>query len=727
MFRPPATFVAVLLLAAPVAADSKEDFLAAARKGDARAVEALLAQGVDVNTKGPYGVTALTLACDRGHLEVVKVLLAHKADVNVKDSFYKFSPLSWAAMRDHTAIVGALVRAGADAAEANLVAAASGGKLDMVRAITETGKVKPEGLGKALAATPSDQKAIAELLKKAGAKPPTVKVSLDAKTLAGYAATYRADSGTEIEVMAEGGKLILRFMSGTGRYALEPQDKATFTSPALEGLTFRFRPEAGKAESLTLKQGSAEVVYKRGATVARADVPPAPAEDPAGVVAAPANWAQFRGPGASGVADGQLPPTAWNVAKNVNVRWKTPIPGLGHSCPVVWGDRVFVTTAISGNPKSEFRAGLYGDVDSVNDPTQHTWRVHCLDRRTGKVLWEQTSHRGVPRVKRHPKSSHANSTPAADATHLVVCFGSEGLYCYDHGGKLLWRRDLGTLDSGWFYDADYQWGFGSSPVLFGDWAIVQCDVGKGSFLAAYALADGHEVWRTPRDEVPSWGTPTVVEWPGRAEVVTNGTHFARGYDARTGKELWRLGPNSEITVPTPFRAKGLVFITSGYRPIQPIWAVHPGASGDISPKKEKEKEKDKKGSNAVAWNKDGGGPYMPTPIVYGDYLYTCSNDGRLTCYEASTGKQVYKERLGGRGGFTASPVAADGRIYFTGEESGVRVVRAGPKFKLLSVNPMDEVCMATPAICGGMMFVRTQHHVVAVGRPEGVKGSASAR
>ncbi|HEX5272032.1 MAG TPA: PQQ-binding-like beta-propeller repeat protein, partial [Gemmataceae bacterium] len=281
---------------------------------------------------------------------------------------------------------------------------------------------------------------------------------------------------------------------------------------------------------------------------------------------------------------------------------------------------------------------------------------------------------------------------------------------YDRDGKLLWEKSLGTLDSGWFYDADYQWGFGSSPIIYKGLAIVQCDVGKGSFIAAFRVEDGKEVWRKSRDEIPSWGTPTVVDEPGRAELVTVATNFARGYDPLTGEELWRLGRHSEITVPTPFLGAGLIFITSGYRPVQPVYAVRPGAKGDITP------AEGKTTSDGVVWSTDKGGPYMPTPIVYGDYLYVCSNAGIVTCYEAKTGKQVYKERLGGSGGYTASPVAADGRVYFTAEESGVRVVRAGPKFEILAVNPLGEPCLATPAISDGMMFVRTQHHLIGLAR-----------
>jgi outer membrane protein assembly factor BamB len=371
---------------------------------------------------------------------------------------------------------------------------------------------------------------------------------------------------------------------------------------------------------------------------------------------------------------------------------------------------VFTTTAISGDGKAELRTGLYGDVDSVNESAEHSWRVYCIDKQTGKILWERTPCTGLPKIKRHPKASHANPTPATDGDHLVASFGSEGLYCYDRDGNLLWQKSLGVLNSGWFYDADYEWGFGSSPVLYNGLVIVQCDIGKDSFLAAYRVADGQEAWRTPRDEIPSWGTPTVVETPDRVELVTAATRFARGYNPQTGEELWRLGPHSEITVPTPVYGEGLIFIASGYRPIQPIYAIRPGARGDISLKDGETK------SDAVAWSIKKGGPYMPTPIAYQNQLYVCSNTGIVTCFDTQTGKQVYRERLGGSGGYTASPVAADGKLYFTSEESDVRVVRAGPKFELLSINPLGDPCVSTPAISDGMLFIRTQHYLLGIGR-----------
>jgi outer membrane protein assembly factor BamB len=421
------------------------------------------------------------------------------------------------------------------------------------------------------------------------------------------------------------------------------------------------------------------------------------------------NWPSFRGLNASGVADGVPTPTSWDAAKSVNILWKTPIPGLAHSSPVVWGDRVFVTTAVSSKGDGYFRHGLYGDVDSDKDTSKHTWHVYCLDKRSGKVVWDKVASEGVPKVKRHIKSSHASSTPATDGKHVVAFFGSEGLFCYNVDGKLLWKQDLGVLDAGWFYDPDYQWGTASSPIIYKNMVILQCDVQKNSFIAAYDVSSGKRVWMTPREEIPSWGTPTIYEGKTRAELITNATRAVRAYDPATGKELWRFSGNPEITATTPITGHDLIFISNSYSPNQPIYAIRPGATGDIS-------LKDGKSSNEfVAWSYQRGGTYMPTPLVYGDYFYTCNNSGIFSCYNAKTGEKIYQQRIGGQGGaYTASPVAADGKIYLSSEDGEIFVVKAGPKYELLSANPMGEVLMATPAISDGMIFVRGLRNVFCI-------------
>lgn len=424
------------------------------------------------------------------------------------------------------------------------------------------------------------------------------------------------------------------------------------------------------------------------------------------------SWPSFRGRNAGGVAEGYTTPLSWDVEKSKNVAWKTPIPGLGHGSPIVWADRVFVTTAISGKSKDELKVGLYGDIAPVNDDSRHAWKLYCLDKRTGKIIWEKTAHEGVPRIKRHTKATHANSTLATNGKQVVAFFGSEGLYCYDFEGKLLWKKDLGVLDSGYYALPAAQWGFGSSPTLYRDRVIVQCDIQKESFLAALALEDGREIWRTPRNEVPTWSTPTVFDDGKRAQVVVNGYRHIGGYDVETGKEIWKMKGGGDIPVPTPVAGQGLLFITNAHGAIAPLYAIRPEASGDIT------LSGDATSSVAVAWSQRRDGSYMQTPLPYGEYLYNCRINGILSCYEARTGKRIYDERLGsGRTGFTASPVAADGKIYLASEEGDVFVVQAGPTFKLLATNPLGEVCMATPAISEGYLFFRTRGSVVAISPP----------
>jgi outer membrane protein assembly factor BamB len=421
------------------------------------------------------------------------------------------------------------------------------------------------------------------------------------------------------------------------------------------------------------------------------------------------NWPSFRGANASGVSDGVPTATAWNVDAKKGVRWKTSIAGLGHSSPVIWGDKVFVTSALSGVAKPELKVGLYGDIAPVQDDTAHEFRVYCLDKKSGKVLWQQTAYKGVPRVKRHTKATHANSTMATDGKCVIAFFGSEGLYCYDMKGGLRWKKDLGVLDSGYFMVPEAQWGFASSPIIVDGKVLVQCDVQKGGFVAAFGLEDGKELWRTPRQDVPTWSTPAVVETGGRKQMVVNGWKHIGAYDVETGKELWKLKGGGDIPVPTPLSAEGLIFITNAHGRLSPLYAIRPTATGDIS------LPEGSTTSEHIAWSISRGGAYMQTPLAYRGYLYSCRDNGVLTCFELKTGKQVYQERLGtGRTGFTASPVAADGKLYFTSEEGDVFVVKAGPVFEVIATNPLGEVAMATPAISEGVLFWRTQGHLVAI-------------
>jgi outer membrane protein assembly factor BamB len=418
------------------------------------------------------------------------------------------------------------------------------------------------------------------------------------------------------------------------------------------------------------------------------------------------NWPGFRGVNASGVADGTHPPTTWNIEKGQNVRWKTAIPGLSHASPIVWGNKVFVITAISADPKSSFNAKDRG-IDLANDDVKHTWRIYCLDKTTGRIIWDKTAYEGVPKAKRHLKATQANSTPVTDGKYVVALFGSEGLNCYDLDGKLLWSKDLGVLNPGLWDDPSSSWGHASSPVIYRDLVIVQADGHAQSFIAAFELKTGKQAWRVERGEITSWSTPTINSTGGRTELLANGGRYIRGYDPLTGKELWRFADNdTQVKMQAPQVANGLIFVTGGYPPGRSMFAFRPGAVGDISLKAGQET------NNFIAWSSTKGSPYTPTPLVYGDLFYTCADNGVLTAYEAKTGTRIYQERL--PSSFSASPVAADGRLYLASEDGDVFVVKAGPKYELLATNTMGKAVMATPALSDGVLILRGENYVYAL-------------
>ena len=431
----------------------------------------------------------------------------------------------------------------------------------------------------------------------------------------------------------------------------------------------------------------------------------------AAVVAAASHWPQFRGPNASGVGDGAHLPDTWSVADGRGIAWKAAIPGLAHSSPVVWGDRVFVTTAITSAKDATFKPGLYGEPTASEDVTVHKWNVIALDKRTGKILWERTAFEGTPKEKRHIKATYANATPATDGRYVVAFFGSQGLYAYDLDGNLKLKRDLGRLNAGAYDVPDYEWGTASSPILYKDLVIVQADQQKNSFLMALRVADGTTAWTPTRDEMPSWATPTVYTAGARPELVTNSPKFIRGYDPDTGQELWRLGRSSNITAPTPIFDKDLIVVMSGRRPNAPIFVLKPGASGDIT------LPAGSTGGGPVVWTRENAGSYMPTPVLYDGRLYVLKNQGILTCWDVKTGALVYEQRLAGvKSGFSASPVAADGKLYLPSEDGDVYVVKAGPTFELIATNAMGQPLMASPAIAGGLLIVRGERDLFAVGR-----------
>jgi outer membrane protein assembly factor BamB len=421
-------------------------------------------------------------------------------------------------------------------------------------------------------------------------------------------------------------------------------------------------------------------------------------------------WPSFRGPAAAGSAEQQHLPDEWSPASGVNVLWRTSIPGLAHSSPIVWGDVLFVTSAISSRGNASFKPGLYGDGDASDDRSAQRWMLYAIDTRTGAIRWERTAAQGEPRNKRHIKSTYASSTPATDGRIVVAWFGSQGIYAYDFDGGLRWSVDLGRIDLGAYDIPSYEWGPASSPIIWNGLVIVQCDTQADSFLLALDAATGNTVWKTDRQELPSWGTPTIVDTAAGPELVTNASNFVRGYDPRTGRELWHLGGSSKITAPTPIFANGLHIVASGRAPERPIFAVRPGARGDLTLTGGATE------NTFVAWSKSGRGSYMPTPLAYRGILYVLANNGVLDAYDIATGKEIYRQRLPLIGsGYSASPIAADGKIYLSSEDGDMLVVEAGAAFKVLATNSMGETLMATPALSDRVMYVRGASTVFAIG------------
>jgi outer membrane protein assembly factor BamB len=419
------------------------------------------------------------------------------------------------------------------------------------------------------------------------------------------------------------------------------------------------------------------------------------------------NWPSFRGPNASGVAEGTNPPVTWDLEKSQNVLWKTGIPGLSHSSPIVWGNNIFVITAVSSEAKPTFKAKDRG-IGLANDDVSHTWIIFAFDKRNGRVIWTEKAYEGVPRAKRHVKATQANSTPVTDGRYVVALFGSEGLACYDIKGKLFWKQDLGVLNPGLWDDKESSWGHASSPIIYRDLVIVQADGHKQSFIAAFNLKDGKQAWRVERNEITSWTTPAIYQGKNRVELIANGGRYICGYDPLTGKELWRFADNdTQVKMQAPLIANDLIYITGGYPPGRAMYAFRPGAVGDISLKSGEDK-------NAfLAWTTSKGSPYTPTPIIYGDLFYVLADNGVLSAYDAKTGENIYQQRL--PTSFSASPVAANGKLYLSSEDGDVFVVKAGRQYELLSRNSMGQPLMATPALTEGMLILRGENAIYALG------------
>ncbi|MCX6305022.1 MAG: PQQ-binding-like beta-propeller repeat protein [Bacteroidetes bacterium] len=718
--------------------EQKELFFRAARANDVKSLKEFLDKGMDVNAKNRYGVTALFFAMDKGNLAAVDLLLDHGADPNIKDTFYGDTPLGWAIYKKNIPVLTSVINHGADLKNEDLVLGAAGeGLAGVVNLMLDKGA---PGAAKVLfyaipgndtamfrvafahvtksdslltqalvSATANKNTRIIALLKEAGARMPEVTATQPTGIVdTALRGTYKNNEMNKAELDTANGMLTASF-DGSPAYNLRFVSDSVYLFTDIPGLSISVQRVAGTIAGITLIQPERAISYHRIREEETSHIAqPLLTEDEARAEK-PANWPSFRGNRATGIADGQHPPLTWDTKTGKNLLWKTYIPGLAHASPIVWDSNIFIITAQSSDTASEYRVGLFGDVEPAADSSSHLWKIYCLDKLTGEIRWEKKAYEGVPRVKRHVKASQANSTPVTNGEYVVALFGSEGMICYDFNGREQWRKDLGVLDAGWFFNEETQWGHASSPVICGSLVIVQCDRSKDSFIAAYDLKTGNEVWKTRRDEISSWGTPVLFQGKMREELVTNASRFIRAYNPGTGEELWRLSPNSEITVGTPVFNDSLIFVTAGYPPVYPVYAIKPGGSGDISIPDSTDT------GEFIKWRKKRGGTYMPTPLAYQGYLYTLANQGLLICYDAATGVIKYKETIRGGGAFSASPVAADGKIYCTSEENGVFVIRSGPEYELITVNPVGEICMSTPAITDGLVLIRGQHHLFCIG------------
>ncbi|HKF55495.1 MAG TPA: PQQ-binding-like beta-propeller repeat protein [Blastocatellia bacterium] len=423
------------------------------------------------------------------------------------------------------------------------------------------------------------------------------------------------------------------------------------------------------------------------------------------------NWPGFRGPGGQGIADGYPTRVSWNAdsstGKVSGVLWRAEIPGLAHSSPIVWGDRIYVGTAVRLSGKAPLRIGYYGDVQPAKDNDEQKWMILCFDKKSGKRLWERVLRTAKPLTDRHEKSTHANTTLVTDGRRLVAFFGSEGLYCFDMDGKATWKKDLGVVNNSWH---GIGWGYSSSPALYKDRIVLLCDDPAAPFLSAFSLSNGDQLWKASRKGLceGSWGTPFIYNDGQRTQVITNGWPFVVSYDFETGKELWRLRGGGDIPIPTPFVADGLIVVSNAHGGKAPLFLIRPSAQGDIS------LAEGSTSNDSVVWCAPNGGSYISTPVVYRGHIYLANHNGVLRCFDFKTGQKVYEDRLGVDSSCSASLVAADGKVYCATEQGTVNVVKAGPTLEVLAKNELGEPCLATPAISQGVLYFRTASSLIAI-------------
>jgi outer membrane protein assembly factor BamB len=425
------------------------------------------------------------------------------------------------------------------------------------------------------------------------------------------------------------------------------------------------------------------------------------------VPVAAGNWPRFRGTHGGVAADHPTLPSTWS--RTANVVWKAGIPGRAWSSPVVWGDHVFVTSVVRVNapfpalkPVPEYRGLSWNgslDEKSVETTTEaHRWVLYDVDFSSGRIRWERVLHTAVPSEPVHQKNTYLSETPATDGERVYVYAGSIGLFAFDMSGRPVWSKPMPAVKT------RMGWGSAASPVVHDGRLYIVNDNEERSSLAAYEARTGRELWRVDRDERTNYSTPIVWQNEVRTEIVTTGTRRVRSYDLN-GRPLWDILRLSVLTVPSPVAGHGLLFVGAGYiqDPHRPVYAVRPGASGDISLAAGESQ------SRFIAWSHMQLSAYQPSPIVVGDYYYTLLDRGFLTCHDARTGREIYgRQRISAESsGFSASPWSYNGRIFALSEDGDTFVIQAGPEFKILGKNSLEEMSMATPAVANGSLIIRT--------------------
>jgi outer membrane protein assembly factor BamB len=390
-----------------------------------------------------------------------------------------------------------------------------------------------------------------------------------------------------------------------------------------------------------------------------------------------AHWPQWRGPFFNGMARGDAP-SVWS--DTTNIKWKTEIPGRGFSTPAIWGDRIFVTTAIPTG-------------SGAGTVVEQRFEVLSLDRKTGKIIWQKTARTAMPHESYHRAyGSFASNSPVTDGKYVYASFGSRGIYAYDFNGKLIWEKDLGVQ-----MKMRLAFGEGTAPLLFGDRLFVVFDHEGESFMVALDKRNGKELWRVSRNERSSWSTPLAVEHNGRTEIVVSATNRVRSYDPETGKVLWESGGLGANVIPVPVHQNGVVYVMSGYRDPK-LMAIKLGRQGDLT------------GSDAIVWSHTRGLAYTASPVLHEGKLYVVTDNGMLSAFNATTGETYYAQtRLPKGYNLKASPIGANGKLYLATEDGDVVVVKMGEKFEILSTNTLtDQVFIATPVIAAGELYLRSK-------------------